>query len=70
MEIGETSLKVTVQITPAVSYPLLLGQDVMRLLRMDVLTSQGKVLLFNKKEEGSYLPMYQDYNQVPEDIKT
>ena len=60
MEIGEASLKVTVQITPAV----------MRLLRMDVLTSQGKVLLFNRKEEGRYLPMYQDYNQVPGDIKT
>ena len=41
----------------------------MRLLRMDVLTSQGKILLFNRKEEGSYLPMYQDYDQIPKDIK-
>ena len=69
MDIGDASLKVTIQVTPAVGYPLLLGQDVMRLLRMDVLTSQGKILIFNKNCEGSYLPMYRDYSQVPEELR-
>ena len=40
IELGEASLKVTVQVTPANSYPLLIGQDILRLLRMDILTSQ------------------------------
>lgn len=65
IKIGDISIRVSVQVTNAQNYPILIGEDVMKLLRLDVLTSVGRIAYFDKGGQGYFLPFYADYVKVP-----
>ena len=54
--------------TNASNYTLLFGQDVMKFLLLDVLTSQQRLCYFDSKREAHFIPFYREYTDVPESV--